>query len=365
MNLQQTIFDLMKFRTETGNEAEIYKCLDYVKNIFANTSANVEIFDGVKSAPVIFISNKKTDNYDVLTLGHLDVVPAEDHMFEPCLKDGKLYGRGSLDMKSFAATAFKSMLYVLENNLDISFAIMLSTDEETGSKGTHAFMDSRPNLKANIVLDNDVGGDITKIINACKAPTFVKIIAHGKEAHGSTPWEGVDANDKLLETLANIRKLYPAMPIKPQDTWTETLHIAKINGGHVANVICDNVEALLDFRLTEKQSLEELENNLKSCLVDGVEYKIVSSSTVVYMPQDNEYILSYKKLAEETLNQPIEFEQIGGATDSRSFFVRGSTVIMHSGTGEGMHTKDEWAEFKSIEDISKIQIKFLEKMCSK
>ncbi len=362
MDLQKTIFDLIKFKTETGNEKEIYKCLDYVKGIFAETNANIEFFDKVKDAPVIVISNKKTNDFDVVVLGHLDVVPAEDKMFEPIVKDGKLYARGALDMKSFAATAFKSMLYVLENKLDLSFGIILSTDEEKGSKGTHAFMDANPNLRANIVLDNDVGGDITKIVNACKNPVFVKLVSRGKACHGSIPWEGIDANDNLLESLANIRKLYPAMPVKPKNTWVETLHIASINGGSAANVVCDEVEAMLDFRLTEKQSLEDLENNLKKCFVDGVEYKICSSSNVVYMPEDNEYIASYKKLAEEVLGQKIEFEQIGGATDSRSFFLRGSNVIMHSGTGDGMHGVDEWVDLRSVEKISEIQIKFLEQL---
>ena len=41
-------------------------------------------------------------------------------------------------------------------------------------------------------MDNDVGGDIQKIVTKCKNPVFVKIIAEGKEAHGSTPWEGID-----------------------------------------------------------------------------------------------------------------------------------------------------------------------------
>ncbi len=362
MNLQQTICDLIKFKTETGNQEEIYKCLEYVKNIFANTNANVEIFDGIKDAPVIFISNKKVENYDAVVLGHLDVVPAEEEMFAPQIKDGKLYARGALDMKSFAAVAFASMLYVLENNIDISFGIMLSTDEEKGSKGTHAFLKNYPDLKANVVLDNDVGGDIYKIINACKNPVFVKIIAKGKACHGSIPWEGIDANDMMMEVLSNIRKLYPAMSTKPSDTWVETMHVASIHGGDVANVICDETTALLDFRLTERKTLNELEADITNCLIDGVEYKIVSSSNVVYMPQDNKYIVAYKEMAENILGKRIDFEQIGGATDSRAFFLRGSNVIMHSGSGDGMHSVNEWVDLDSVEKISKIQIAFIEKL---
>ena len=60
------------------------------------------------------------------------------------------------------------------------------------------------------------------------------------------------------------------------------------------------------------------------------------------------------------MGQTIEFEHIGGATDSRAFAVKGSTVIMHSGTGEGMHAANEYVELASVKQIADIQIQFLE-----
>jgi acetylornithine deacetylase/succinyl-diaminopimelate desuccinylase-like protein len=69
--------------------------------------------------------------------------------------------------------------------------------------------------------------------------------------------------------------------------------------------------------------------------------------------------------AEHILGQPIEFEHIGGATDSRSFAVKGSTVIMHSGTGDGMHASGEYVVIESVKQIADIQIKFLEHLAKK
>ncbi len=368
MDLLNTVKDLIRFRTETGNTKEIDQCLEYCKKLFADTPAKVDIFRKGDIAPVLFIRNKDVEDFDVVILGHLDVVPAEDHMFEPKIEGNRMIGRGTLDMKSFAAVALNSMSYVLENNLNLNFGVILSTDEEKGSAGTHAFMDAHPNISAKIVLDNDVGGDILKIINKCKNPVFVKLISEGKEAHGSTPWDGIDANEKLMQTWANIRKIYPYFSkelSKPQNTWIDTVHFAKISGGDVANVISNYAEALLDFRLTEDSTVENLEKNLQKCMVDGVTYKIVSSSTPVVMDPENPYIQDYKNFAEQILGQKIEFEQIGGATDSRSFAVKGSTVIMHSGTGDGMHAKNEYVEIDSVKKIADIQIKFLEKLAKK
>lgn len=365
MDLIKTIEQLISFKTETGNATEIDNCLDYAKNLFSGTEAKIDICRFENASPVLFIRNIDTNDYDVVCLGHLDVVPAEEKMFKPYIENGKMFGRGTLDMKSFAAVAFNSMFHVLQNNLPIKFAVILSTDEEKGSASTHAFMNAHPNLKSKIVLDNDVGGDILKLVTKCKNPVFVKIISEGKEAHGSTPWEGIDANEKLMHVWQNIRKIYPyyskELP-QPKDTWFDTVHFAKIEGGQVSNVISNYAEALLDFRLTENSSVENLKKNLDKCMENGVTYKIVSESTPVVMDEANPYILDYKKFAEDILGKKIAFEHIGGATDSRSFALRGSIVIMHSGTGEGMHANGEYVEVDSVKQIAEIQTRFLDKL---
>ena len=367
MELIKVIENLIKFRTETGNAQEIEKCLAYVEKLFSGSGAKVEVCRFENASPVLFIRNYDADEFDVACLGHLDVVPADDEMFKPYIKDGKMFGRGTLDMKSFAAVALNSMEYVLQHQLNLKFGVILSTDEEKGSASTHAFLNAHPNISAKIVLDNDTGGDIRKIVTKCKNPVFVKIMAQGLEAHGSTPWEGIDANEMMMQVIANIRKIYPYYSKNgniPADKWIDTVHVAKLHGGEVSNVICGETEALLDFRLTENSNVDNLCKNLDSCMIPGVSYKIVSESTPVVMPEDNKYILEYKQFAENIMGKKIEFEHIGGATDSRAFAVKGSIVIMHSGTGEGMHTAGEYVVVDSVKQIAEIQIKFLEKLAA-
>lgn len=151
----------------------------------------------------------------------------------------------------------------------------------------------------------------------------------------------------------------------PENTWIDTVHIAKICGGQVSNVISNYAEALLDFRLIETSSVDNLKKNLDNCMVNGVTYKIASSSVPVVMDENNPYIQDYKRFAEHILGREIEFEQIGGATDSRAFAERGSIVIMHSGTGEGMHAANEYVIVDSVEKIAEIQKKFLDKLAGK
>ena len=367
MKLQKVAEDLIKFRTETGNIDEINKCLKYVESLFDNR-VNKTVYRKGNLAPVMLLSNTKGLDFDVMVVGHLDVVPADKSMFECKHKGNRIYGRGTLDMKSFAAVALDSLEYVLNNNLSLKFAVLLSTDEEKGSFGLEAFLKDNPEIKSDVVLDVDVAGDITKIVAKCKNPVFVKIVAKGIEAHGSTPWNGIDANEKMLQVLTNIRQIYPYFSLEtkaPKNTWIDTVHFAKIEGGDVANVISNRCDALLDFRLTEKSSVDGLKKNLDECMIDGVDYEIITSSHAVVMDEKNPYIKEYKKLAEDVLQQKIEFEYIGGATDSRAFAEKGAVVIMHSGSGDGMHASGEYVEWDSVESLAKIQKLFLQQLSEK
>jgi len=368
MDLQKVTADLIRFRTETGNLPEILNCLDYVKGLFKETTAEITQYQKDSLAPVLLLANTKEMDFDVLAVGHLDVVPAEDALFEPVIKDGKMYGRGTLDMKSFAAVALNSLQYVLEEQLPLRFGVLLATDEEKGSFGLDAFLKDYPDLKAKLVLDVDVAGDISKIVAKCKNPVFVKISVTGREAHGSTPWEGIDANEKLMLVWQNIRRFYPyfskELP-RPQNTWIDTVHFARIEGGDVANVISNASEALLDFRLTEHSTLAVLADRLSQCMVPGSEYKIISSGTPVVMDEENPYIRQYKQLLEGVLQKECTFEYIGGATDSQFFANRGSVVIMNSGSGAGMHAAGEFVEWKSVEQLAEAQKLFLKALTNK
>lgn len=365
MNLMQTVEDLVRFKTITGNSIEIDKCLAYIKDSFKGTQAVVKVERFDDASPVIYIANNMDEQQNVLVLGHLDVVQATDEMFNPKIVDGKMYGRGTLDMKSFAAVAMNSMHYVLENELPVKFGIILSTDEEKGSKSTHAFLARYPNLNTDVVLDNDVGGDIGEIITKCKNPVFVKLIAEGKAAHGSTPWGGLDANEMLMRTIIHLREDFPYFDTEsgaPKDTWIDTMHVARMSGGEVSNIISSHAEALLDIRLVETSTVADLEKKLKKACAKGVNYEIVSSSTPVVMREDDPQIVAYKEFAEKVMGRKIKFVQMGGATDARLFAEKGATVIMHSGTGEGMHADGEYVVIKSVEELAALQIEYLKAM---
>lgn len=82
------------------------------------------------------------------------------------------------------------------------------------------------------------------------------------------------------------------------------------------------------------------------------------------MSENNPQILAYKRLAEQITGRKIVFEQIGGATDARLFAEKGATVIMHSGTGEGMHADGRICGLAVGRELARIQIEYLKSLAN-
>ena len=124
-----------------------------------------------------------------------------------------------------------------------------------------------PELNVGVVLDNDVGGDIGVIINKCKNPVFVRLTAEGVPAHGSTPWDGLDANRVLMRTIAGsggFIRIFDVNSGKPAKYPGLIPCMRRASsGGDVSNIISGRAEALLDIRLTETSTVEDLAKNLR------------------------------------------------------------------------------------------------------
>ena len=111
-------------------------------------------------------------------------------------------------MKSFAAVAMNSMHYVLEHKPAVKFGVILSTDEEQGSKSTHAFMARYPELNVGVVLDNDVGGDIGVIINKCKNPGVCPADG-GRRSWSRRRGTALTPTDADADDCRKLRRFYP------------------------------------------------------------------------------------------------------------------------------------------------------------
>jgi succinyl-diaminopimelate desuccinylase len=184
--------------------------------------------------------------------GHLDVVPAGDlpwrnGPFAGIQVDGRLYGRGTSDMKSglmamvLAAEALKKAAVRLKGDLIISGV----ADEESTALGAKAWVDAGGLQGVGAI----VIGEPTdlEVYIAEKGACWVEITTFGKTAHGAMPDLGVNAVMHMMAALQALTRL--ALPFQPHPLLDKpTMSVGTIVGGQKTNVVPDRCTATIDTR---------------------------------------------------------------------------------------------------------------------
>ena len=367
MELVELIKTLIKFQSYTGNIDAINSCLNFCIRYFKNLNRQNIFIKEVcyQNTRSVLISNVDTLNLDVLEVGHIDVVPVNDFkMFEPIIKDNVMYGRGTGDMKGFVASAIKLFEYVVDNNFNLKYGLLIVSDEEPGGFYGSKYWAENMKLKAKIVLDADAGNSLNKIIYKAKASYFIKLISKGKSAHGSKPWLGSDAIENLILTINNLRKTFLSYSTEniPNDEWITTLHIGKIKGGEADNSIAENAEAILDFRTTEKYSTQLLLKIIQKSLVGNVKIEIQEEGIFVNNNTDNKYLQLYKDTIEEQIKEKVIFDFATGASDARYFTGKDTVIISNQANCGNLHSDNEWLDLSSLNKFYEIRKRFIEKL---
>ncbi len=183
----------------------------------------------------------------IVLSGHTDVVPVDgqkwaSNPFELSERDGRLYGRGTCDMKGFIAVALALVPQFKAANLKTPIHLALSCDEEVGCKGVRPLVahirDHMKKPRAVIV------GEPTsmQVVNAHKAALTFSTEVTGHEAHSSLTDQGVNAimvAGELLGEISRIREDLTARgdPSHRFNPPYSTIHVGVIEGGTAKNII--------------------------------------------------------------------------------------------------------------------------------
>ena len=194
----------------------------------------------------------------VVLSGHSDVVPVDGQPwdsdpFRVVERDGRLYGRGTADMKSFLATALALVPEFQAQPLRRPIHIALSYDEEVGCTGVGAMLhDITENLPAPEMV---IVGEPTdmRIVNGHKGCYLFETRVKGQAAHSSQPHRGgnaILAAGRLIaflaEAAAQKRRAAPAdSPFDPPYT---TFNLGQIEGGKAINIVAQDCSFTWEFR---------------------------------------------------------------------------------------------------------------------
>lgn len=207
--------------------------------------------------------------------GHTDTVPCNPELwssdpFVATERDGRIYGLGSADMKSFFALMLEAASGFRASDLQQPLVLLGTADEESSMAGARQLLAQHRRLGRQAVIGEPTG---LKPIRLHKGVMIEAITVHGRAGHSSDPALGANAIvgmhaviGELLEFQEELRERQrnPAFAVD-----YPTLNLGAIHGGDNPNRICGCCETLIDIRPLPGMDFDVLEDGLKARL-DGL-----------------------------------------------------------------------------------------------
>jgi succinyl-diaminopimelate desuccinylase len=209
--------------------------------------------------------------------GHFDVVPAGSGWtvdpFGGLVRDGKIWGRGSCDMKAGIAAAVFAVEAIRRAGVELNGSVEISgtVDEESGGFAGVAWLAERKRIAADrtdfVIIPEPLGVD--RICVGHRGVYWFEIETTGRIAHGSMPFQGVNAIehmalliDRLWSDLGpQLAARTTAMPVVPADARHATLNINGIEGGQAVDdiqtpCVADRCRAVFDRRFLIEEGFD-------------------------------------------------------------------------------------------------------------
>jgi succinyl-diaminopimelate desuccinylase len=214
--------------------------------------------------------------------GHTDVVPAlatrwARGPFDPEVRNDRLYGRGSADMKGGIAAAICALSTLeaarCEPGCDIVFQFV-ADEEKGGGFGTRVLMESGL-LRGDACIVPEPTSLAVSV--AERGLLQGEIVVRGRPAHGSRPREGVSAVEHAAQIVLALHAADFGDPEHPL-LGTPTSNIGTVHGGSAVNIVAEEARVGFDRRLLPGTSLDEslagLRRRVKAAGLEGVDYEI-------------------------------------------------------------------------------------------
>lgn len=302
-------------------------------------------------------------NPDIFLLGHMDTVPvSKDVQLKPKILNGRLYGRGSVDMKAGLA-----QMLLLSKELD-NIGLIFTVDEEyqfLGMKKLITGFKYRPKLIINLEpTDLD-------IVNGCRGICEFELEVKGKSAHSSIKLEGINAVERTIEFCSSLEK-----NLRKKDTFGRTtLNLAYINGGSlidgkivsVGNVVPDFTKVLIEIRfgyegINWKKLKKEI---LKEAKRQGITVKRIKLNFLLgSMYSKGKYLREFEKELKEKIKK-IVYKDVNrtGYFEAQMLqeLCKCECIVFGAGPSTQAHKSDEFVDIKQLVQSYGILLKFLKR----
>lgn len=210
-----------------------------------------------------------TQELGLLFHAHMDTVPAHAMRdpFSGRVEDGYIWGRGAVDQKGglAAAAAALAALARRDQTPRVPVGLVAVVDEEAEHRGSMALAQS--GLCASRAIVTEPSG--LKVVIGCKGTVPLHICLHGKAAHGSRPWLGVNAIEKAMDVARNmLDQRFPEVELPGLPPVRGTLNLGLIQGGVAYNIVPASCELWFDRRTVPGESQSEVLAAVQSLLAE-------------------------------------------------------------------------------------------------
>ena len=353
-----------------GNEKEL---ADFTTDFLRSLGLRALQLDFIPNRPnVVGVYSSPVKAKTLLFDGHLDTVPIGDSSLwsvDPLggvVKNGRLYGRGAVDMKGSIAAYFCALKTIIDSGIELEgdASIVLTSDEEVTGDGTKDF------LKKGYSADSAIVGEPTnlQVNTAHKGIVRWKLTVYGKSTHASRPNEGLNAvyiMSKIVQNLEELSESYSQMKKVHPILGEPTLSVGTIKGGSKDNVVPDICEITIDRRLISRENASGAEQEIiKQISKASLEYPELKYKLTMYHSWPSvetpprASIIGFADNAVKDVTGSLSRQRgFLAACEMRHLIsARIPTVILGCGDLKMAHAVDESVDIRQMTDLSKIYV---------
>jgi acetylornithine deacetylase/succinyl-diaminopimelate desuccinylase family protein len=293
---------------------------------------------------------------------HFDVVPAGDGWetdpFEPVVRGDRIIGRGAKDNKGPLAAMMLAAKYLKTCEAELPGTLLLvgAADEEAGSALGMRYLLEECSFEAEAAIVPDAGHEMRRVLVGEKGVLFIKVVAEGRQAHGSSPERGASALWPVVDFLNRIRDLRPAGA--PSDLFTPpTLNVGAIHAGTVPNMVPGRCEALVDIRYLPGTDVESMLAHLRGIMSEAagksagvrMRLEVISDQAPSQVATDHPLVKVIQRRTEEVTGLRPEVFGQSGASVAKFLVLRGMPAVGFSCGPEGVeHMANEWTSLEEL-----------------
>lgn len=377
------IRDLIAFNTVSRNSN--LDLIDFVRTYLDGHGVSSETItspDGKKAN--LFATIGPADRPGVIVSGHTDVVPVDGEEwtgdpFVAEVRKGRLYGRGTADMKGFVGIALAHVPHFLSCDLRFPIHLALSYDEEVGCVGVRGLIDwlnDQPVKPALCVVGEPTG---MTLVNGHKGNMRKRCHVRGHEGHSSQAPCGVNAIEYAAELIAHIKAVIRRFETEgardeAYDVPFTTGNVGRIEGGTALNIIAGDCTFEIEFRHISEDDPDAIFSGIKAHAADHLEpmMQAVDAGSGFHWQDISDtpgFDIAPDSAAVRLVGEWAQTEKCGKVafgTEGGLFVKKGGipAVVCGPGSIAQAHKPDEYIELDQLRRCESFMHRLFERACA-